>query len=274
MAFGVRAYDIPSVRSYQHAKDMFEKLTPIRGGDQSVRRFVRRNDRVKLLKQEIVEGIETYVFSYYQSDLVRMYPTHMEISLCGWFTNSTFEFIYGLTNLSISTPHLSKLIPAGFSGLDAGFQATVNGYPINVHDTYKFGYDGHPIEGQQFAKAVKYRVNRKRMNEARAPYKPFKTYATAMAGLIDVTNDEIREDMEKRARDLQWFRNFDMHALDEANYWNAFCILASDAIQVSWSWNGYHSSRETVLSVKRMHAKLDNFIKSHNQDVLDAVPLN
>jgi hypothetical protein len=264
MAFSVRHWDIPAIRSYDEAKDKFHKDTPIRGGDQSIRRFVSRTDKTKWLKHEIIDGVDVYKAGLHESWLVAFYPTHYEITMGGWGTASTINFIRGVTGVWVQRLRTADYIPKGFN-LDIPAGYTYRDYPINGWERYKFGYDHTPLEPEKHPKLVKYKVNRKRMNEVRKVAKPFYEYIDAMHNL---TGDTISEDID-------WshpYRNtatLISYIEDQDKWWEMFEVL---------SWQTQERYYDYALrkpmykrNVANMKQCIDNALKESAPHVLDVV---
>jgi len=280
MSFAVSSYDMPYVGSYSDAETLFNKLTPIRGGDQNVRRFVKRTDRAKILKQEFDNGVEVYAFYYYRTPVAKYYPTHIEIYMGGWNSDSTRNIISGLTGLYVRSARSSDYIPAGFRDRpsDLEVQVFVNDYPIRTSERYKFGYDGKPLEGQELAKVRKYVVNRSRMNEVRKQYKPFIEYMKVMTPMIDIENDNVAEGIFAEAnrdytpRGMSKVLNL---ACDEKTYWNAFTVMVTKFHGYRWLYNqGTGYSRKRALDINVLLREFDKALKQENHHVLDVVEVN
>lgn len=259
MAFHIDTYYIPRIYGYGYAKELFEKTTPIRGGDQSMRRLAKRNDATKWLKHEILDGVDVYIAGLHNTDVITYYPTHYEIHMGGWDSISTRLFIEAITCNRCASVKLRDYIPAGFRDLN---DATVlyDGYPITAKGRYKFSYDDKPLS--DLPSLQKYKVNRKRMNEVRALAKPFYSYMQTMAGLSP-------EEMEQM--NVPWRGTLDIveHLQDEDKWWALFQYLSWHSRIAHWSTG----NRITyVRSLKVMRNSVENALKGKfAEEVLEAV---
>ena len=99
MGFHINVYNMPRIETYEQAKHEFDSRKVVRGENQSVRRLGDRYEKEKWLRQEIKDGIEVYIAGYYDTDLIRYYPTHKEITLGGYPSRSTEYFVYYVGNV-------------------------------------------------------------------------------------------------------------------------------------------------------------------------------
>lgn len=276
MAFSITSNDVPYVGSYEAAKRMFTNLTPIRGGDVNVKRFVNRSDRSKLLKLEYEDDVEVYSYIYYQTPVVKYYPTYIEIYLGGWSSQSTIGFLSGVTGFNARNATLTEALPAGFRGANVTLEvdAFFNGYPIKSNERYQFTYDGTPVEGQELPVNKKYVVNKARMKAVREQYKPFKQYIHAMTPMIDMSNDEIVSDIFQEARTVYPRMREVLKAIDDNDYWRAFQLLAYEAHDTHWGFDasGVHGIHRS-LNASRLYRRVETEVKQHHSEVLDEVVL-
>ncbi len=186
MAFHIDTYHIPRIYGYDHAKRSFDSITPIRGGDQSVRRLGKRSDANKWLKHEIREGVDVFIAGLHSTDVVTFYPSHYEIYMGGWDSQSTMMFIEAVTGNRCKSVQKKDYIPSGFPDINEA-RVLYNGNPIYASTRYKFDYDDKPLS--ELPTLQKYKVNRKKMSEVRKIAKPFLQYMNAIGSL----SDEVHE---------------------------------------------------------------------------------
>jgi hypothetical protein len=268
MAYHIDKQHLPRIYNYQDAKDLFERITPIRGGDQSLRRIAKRNDASKWLEHEVVDGIDIYTAGLHRSGLISYYPTHYEITMDGWGSMSTMLYITAVTGRVCTGIPTRDYIPQGFSEslMEASF--SYNGYPIHTSGTYKFDYDNKPLDLDAHPKLVKYKVNRKRMNEVRRMAKPFYEYVDAMNNLMDA-------DMNTGGRDNHWdspYRNTAHMIADIENqdkWWEMFQCLAWQTQSSKYDFD--LGKMVYTRNIGAMKHKIDIELKYNSPHVLDAV---
>lgn len=268
MAFHIDTHHLPRIYSYQDAKDLFDRLTPIRGGDQSLRRIAKRNDASKWLEHEIKDGIDIYTAGLHNSGLVKFYPTHYEITMDGYGTTSTMLFISAITGRTCTGISPRAYIPQGFSDSLMEAAHSYAGYPIHTSGTYRFDYDHKPLDLDAHPKLVKYKVNRKRMNEVRRVAKPFYEYVEAMNNLMDA-------DMNSFGRDNYWdspYRNT-AHMIanieNQDKWWEMFQCLAWQTQSSRYDFD--LGKMVYTRSIGAMKHKIDAELKYNSPHVLDAV---
>ena len=267
MGFHIDSSVLPRIYDYNHARDMFNNITPIRGGDQSVRRIGRRSDATKWLRHEIRDGVDVFIAGLHHSNIVEYYPTHYELSMCGWNTQSTQLFIHAITGRGCYAIRLSEFIPRGFRA-DINADATYNGYAIRANGDYKFDYDNKPLQEMPVVK--KYRVNRKRMNEVRKVAKPFYEYIDAMHNLapdgVAEHNNTVQSYWRSPYRSGQLVLE---HLNNRDEWWNMFeCINGLTQAR--------HYDYKTGLmtyhrNVKAMKDWVEVVLKVNSPHVLDEV---
>lgn len=263
MAFHIDANVLPRIHGYNHARELFNSIPPIRGGDQSVRRIGKRSDATKWLRLEIRDGVDVFVAGFHHSNIVEFYPTHYNISMCGYNTISTQLYITAITGHGCYNVRSSELVPRGFSA-DVNADATYNGYPIYANSRYEFDYSDKPMQTMPVLK--KYKVNRKRMNEVRKTAKPFYEYIEAMSNLmgeeIDNETNYWQSEYRNPSRAVHDLPNKDV-------WWDMFNSVA-------WSTQSRHYDYKTgkqhyYRNVKTMKEWIDNALKAENPQVLDVV---
>ena len=258
MAFHIEASHLPRIYGYNHAKEVFNKIEPIRGGDQSVRRIGKRNDATKWLKHEIRDGVDVYIAGLHYTGVVTFYPSHYEIYMCGWNTMSTQIFIHAITGNHCYNVRKSDLVPSGFH-VDLPADVWYDGKPMDSSERYKFDYEDNPL--QEMPKVVKYRVNRKRMNEVRKIAKPFYQYMETMHNITPI--DDIQEMGRWAHMSLDLFKN---SLTDESKWWELFQYVANKS---------YVRHYMNVWEYERNLTGMKNFIekelKANSPEVLEPV---
>lgn len=273
MSYHIDKQHLPRIYNYQDAKDLFDRLTPIRGGDQSLRRIAKRNDASKWLEHEIVDGVDIYTAGLHRSGLISYCPTHYEITMDGWGSMSTMLFITAVTGKLCTGIPTRDYIPQGFPAdlLEASF--SYNGYPIDTSGTYKFDYDDKPLDLDAHPKLVKYKVNRKRMNEVRKVAKPFYEYIDAMSNLLD---SNIRDVDDVNANRTNYWDNPYRNTAkviadieDQDKWWDMFQCLSW---QTQDSKYDYASGKMVYTrNIGAMKYKIEAELKYNSPHVLDAV---
>ena len=164
MGFHINVHNMPRIETYEQAKREFDSRKVVRGENQSVRRLGDRYEKEKWMRKEIQDGIEVYIAGYYDTDLIRFYPTHKEITLGGYPSTSTEYFVNYIGSLSLRSFEHKEYVPAPFtkSPLVANSDIVCSvGYHdsyINAYDWYKFDYDNKPIS-DNFLKPKKYKFD-------------------------------------------------------------------------------------------------------------------
>jgi len=192
MAFSIDTHNLHYLPNYEAAVKEFEKLTPIRGGDKSVRRIAKRNDDTKLLIEEIRDGVRVYKARLWRTTLIGYYPTHYEISIGGWPTMSTFKFLNTVSPSQIHTESQRAYVPQDFSVEESpkGYHYYA-GVPVTSTQVFKFAYGTNkPLEPERHPVYKKYKINRKALNAVYKEYRPFMAYAKTMLGLMDTSSDD------------------------------------------------------------------------------------
>jgi hypothetical protein len=267
MAFHIDANVLPRIHGYNHARELFNSITPIRGGDQSVRRIGKRNDATKWLKHEIRDGVEVFVAGFHHSNIVEFYPTHYNISMCGYNTLSTQLFIRAITGKGCYGVRSSELVPRGFSA-NVNADATYDGYAVYANERYKFDYLDKPM--QEMPKLKKYKVNRKRMNELRKIAKPFYEYIDVMHNLAPDGVDEHNNTVQGYWRSPYRSERLLLENLNNRDeWWNMFECL--NGITQARRYDYKTGIMTYHRSVKAMKHKLDSALKANNPQVLDEV---
>jgi len=269
MGFHINVWNMPRIETYAMAKKEFQSRTAVRGENQSVRRLGDRYEKEKWLRQEIQEGVEVYIAGYYNTDLVRFYPTHQEITLGSYPSNSTQLFVEYIGGHNLYAFEHKKYVPTPFtrspnvknSQIECSVWIGNDNYYMNAHDWYAISYDSKPLYPEQFEKAVKYGFDVRQMKELRLPYKKLLKYADTMLKL----NSEGIENDEKLSEQVSVYRDriLDLFADEDKTYLSYYHLLRQCQHH---KWNGKeYDTRCNIGMIKRY---LDKQIKLENPQVL------
>jgi hypothetical protein len=270
MGFHINVYNMPRINDYKHAKEIFNSKTAVRGESQSVRRLGDRYEKEKWLRQEIQDGIEVYIAGYYDTDLVRFYPTHKEITLGGYPSTSTEYFVGYIGGLSLYPFEHKKYVPAPFtrSPLVKNNQIECSVYLhgehryMNSSDWYSIGYDNKPIYPEQFEKAVEYKFDASQMRELRKPFKDTLKYIDTILKLNNNTGMENDKELDNKVR--AYGDNILNLLVDGGNRYLAMYYLCRRTQHQRWNSNGY----EHHVNIGMIKRYVDKMIKLDNPQVL------
>ena len=192
MAFSIDTHNLPWIPNYEAAVKEFEKHTPIRGGDKSVRRIANRKDDTKLLIEEIRDGVRVYKARLWRTDLIVYYPTHYEISMGGWATMSTFKFLNTVSPSRLHAESDRLYVPQDFvTDFNRHGYYYYADVPVTSNEVFKFAYGTNkPLEPERHPVYKRYMINRKALNAVYKDYRPFMAYAKTMLGLMDTSSDD------------------------------------------------------------------------------------
>ena len=260
---------MPRIETYDKAKEVFESKTAVRGENQSVRRIGDRYEREKWLRQEILDGIEVYTAGYYDTDLVRFYPTHKEITLGSYPSSSTQYFVEYISGLGLYPFEHKRYVPAPFTRsplvknhqIECFINQRGDKFYMNASDWYKLDYHNEPINPEQFEAPVKYGFDVRQMKELRLPYKKLLKYADTMLKL----NSEGIENDEKLSEQVSVYRDriLDLFADEDKTYLSYYHLLRQCQHH---KWNGKeYDTRCNIGMIKRY---IDKQIKLENPQVL------
>ena len=277
MGFHINVYNMPRIENYAEAKGEFESRTAVRGGDQSVRRIGDRYEKEKWLRKDILDGIEVYTAGYYDTDLVRFYPTHKEITLGNYPSISTQYFVNWIGGVHISEFEHKRYVPAPFTRSPLVKNNQIKGciygwLYINAHDWYKFGYDNKPIDKDQFETPVKYRFDASQMRELRLPYKKLLKYADTMLKLTNNEGVEKDEELSKQLAEYnlhEYSKNLLRLCADEDKTHLAYYYMLTQCQHSVWQgYNGNSSNYKYACNIGIFKRYLDRHIKIENPQVL------
>ena len=269
MGFHINVWNMPRIETYDKAKEVFESKTAVRGENQSVRRIGDRYEREKWLRQEILDGIEVYTAGYYDTDLVRFYPTHKEITLGSYPSSSTQYFVEYISGLGLYPFEHKRYVPAPFTRsplvknhqIECFINQRGDKFYMNASDWYKLDYHNEPINPEQFEAPVKYGFDVRQMKELRLPYKKLLKYADTMLKL----NSEGIENDEKLSEQVSVYKDrvLDLFADEDKTYLSYYHLLRQCQHH---KWNGKeYDTRCTIGMIKRY---IDKQIKLENPQVL------
>jgi hypothetical protein len=269
MGFHINVWNMPRIETYDKAKEVFESKTAVRGENQSVRRIGDRYEREKWLRQEILDGIEVYTAGYYDTDLVRFYPTHKEITLGGYPSTSTNYFVGYISGHYITEFEHKRYVPAPFTRSPMVKNHQIEGYTsigsevyfINAKDWYAITYDEKPLNPEQFEKPVKYRFDASQMRELRLPYKKLLKFADT---ILKLNTDGFENDEELSQLAYEYKNKLDLFADEEQTYLS-FYHLVRQTQHSRWTGSGGYVSYVNIGMIKRY---IDKMIKLENPQVL------
>ena len=271
MGFHINVYSMPRIQDYKHAKEIFNSKTVVRGENQSVRRLGDRYEKEKWLRQEILDGIEIYVAGYYDTDLVRFYPTHKEITLGGYPSQSTQYFVEYIAGLGLYQFEHKRYVPAPFTRsplvknnhIECFINKLGDRFYMNAHDWYKLNYTNDPINPEQFEKPVKYRFDASQMRELRKPYKDLLKYIDTILKLNDNTGMETDKEMGDK---IDAYGDDKLEMLrDDNNRYLAMYYLCKRTQRWQYFYNSNSVPRVNIGQIKRY---VDKMIKLENPQVL------
>ena len=264
MAFYIDTAPIRRIPNYTSAKEWFEYLTPVRGGDQSVRRIGNRKDDTKWLKHELRDGVDVYVAGFHSTELITYYPTHYKLSMRGWVSTSTRLFVEAVMGVSVHNLNEREYVPQGFT-MPFDWNIWYNHYPIVSSKVYEFDYDHKPLTAIE--QPVKYKVNRKRMNEVRKVAKPFYTYIDTMHNLMD----DPKEGHKSRPDTKYSHASVDVFVADlpdQEAWWDMFQALSFMTEGRKWV---YGTGSVHYRQPKAMKQVIERALKATSNHVLDVV---
>ena len=272
MGFHINVWNMPRIETYDRAKEVFASKTAVRGENQSVRRLGDRYEKEKWLRQEIQEGVEVYIAGYYNTDLVRFYPTHQEITLGGYPSASTQYFVEYIGGHNLSAFEHKKYVPTPFtrspyvknSQIECSVWIGNDNYYMNAHDWYAVSYDNKPLYPEKFEKAVKYKFDASQMRELRLPYKKLLKYADTM---LKLSGEGVTRDDKLNEEISQYKNKLDLYA-DEDKTYQAYYHIVLQCQHHKWSGNYPNHKEVTYCNIGMIKRYLDKQIKLENPQVL------
>lgn len=277
MGFHINVYNMPRIDNYAEAKQEFESRKVIRGGDQSVRRLGDRYEKEKWIRKDMLDDIEVYTAGYYNTDLVRFYPTHKEITLGGYPSMSTQYFVNWIGGIHLDEFEHKRYVPAPFTRSplvkNGQIECCIYGWLyINANDWYKFGYDNKPIDENQFEQPVRYKFDAKQMRELRLPYKKLLKYADTMLKLTNNEGVENDAELNKQTEEYklqEYSENMLRLCADEDKTNLAYYSVLRQCQHSVWQgYNGSSSNYKYACNIGIFKRYLDKLIKLENPQVL------
>ena len=272
MGFHINVYNMPRIETYEQAKHEFNSRKVVRGENQSVRRLGDRYEKEKWLRQEIHDGIEVYIAGYYDTDLIRYYPTHKEVTLGSYPSRSTEYFVYYVGNVYLRDFEHKEYVPSPFTHspmlkntqIECSLHLNGDIYYMNARDWYKISYDNKAIEPDKFEKAVKYKFDASQMRELRKPLKKLIKYADTMLKISDegLAKDEEMEKQLSHIKDKE--DELALFADEDKTYLSYYYIVRKCQHQI-WLGNGKYKYTLNIGIFKRC---IDKIIKLANPQVL------
>ena len=269
MGFHINVYNMPRIETYDEAKKVFNSKTLVRGEQKSIRRLGDRYEKEKWIRQEMQDGVESYVAGYYNTDLVRFYPTHKEITLGGYPSTSTQYFVEYIGRVSLNIFEHKQYVPAPFTRSpmvkNNQIECFINNmsgiYFMNADTWYKFDYKNVALDPSQFETPFKYKFDASQMRELRMPYKTLLKYIDTM---LKLSNEGVETDKVLDNQVREWEGNKLHFLAQESNMYLAYYHLLRQTQHIRWSGNKqvYYSN---IAMIKRY---LDKLIKLSNPQVL------
>jgi hypothetical protein len=271
MGFHINVYTMSRIDDYKHAKEIFNNKTAVRGENQSVRRLGDRYEKEKWLRQEIIDGIEVYIAGYYDTDLVRFYPTHKEITLGRYPSRSTQFFVEYIGGVNLYDFEHKDYVPAPFTRhpmvknnqIECVVDLDRERYYINARDWYAITYDNKPIYPEQFEKPVRYCFDASQMRELRKPYKDTIKYIDSLLKLNNNTGMEKEKELEDKV-DAYGDNKLEILLNDDDRYL-AMYFLCQRTQHHRWVSSGHYDKTVNIGMIKRY---VDKLIKLENPQVL------
>lgn len=269
MGFHINVYNMPRIETYDEAKKVFNSKTLVKGEQKSIRRLGDRYEKEKWIRQEMQDGVESYVAGYYNTDLVRFYPTHKEITLGGYPSTSSQYFVGYISGHNITDFEHKSYVPAPFTRSPMVKNNQIEGYLslgseiycINANDWYAITYDRKPLNPEQFETPVKYKFDASQMRELRLPYKKLLKFADT---ILKLNTDGFENDEELSQLAYEYKNKLDLFADEEQTYLS-FYHLVRQTQHSRWTGSGGYVSYVNIGMIKRY---IDKMIKLENPQVL------
>jgi hypothetical protein len=269
VGFHINVYNMPYIETYEQAKEVFNSKTLVRGEQKSIRRLGGRYEKEKWIRQEMQDGIEYYVAGYYNTDLVRFYPTHKEITLGSYPSLSTQYFVERIGRVGLYPFEHKRYVPAPFTRspmvknhhIECFINQLGDKFYMNAHDWYKLDYSGKPLDEGQYEKPIKYKFDASHMRGLRTPYKSLLKYIDT---LIKLGNAGVEYDTKLSEQIPDSYESILEFMKHESNMYASYYYLVRQTQHRVYHREGnkYHV---TIGMVKRY---LDKMIKLENPQVL------
>lgn len=269
MGFHINEYSMPRLGTYEEAKNHYNNKAPVRGENKSIRRLGDRYAREKWLRQEIKDGVEVYIAGYYNTDLVRFYPTHKEITLGGFPSYSTKRFVERIASICLVEFDHKRYVPAPFTrqpnvvNNEIECNLSLNGYHcMDAYTWYRIEYD-HSTDEEQYIKPKKFKVDTKQMRELRKPYRTLIKYIDT---IIKLGNAGVESDQKLSEQIPEGHgRILEMMKHESNMYLAQYYLIRQTQHRIYWNAGTGDKFHVTIGMVKRF---LDKLIKLENPQVL------
>ena len=269
MGFHINVYNMPRIETYEDAKKAFNSKTLVRGEQKSIRRLGDRYEKEKWIRQEMQDGIESYVAGYYNTDLVRFYPTHKEITLGGYPSTSTQYFVEYIGRVTLNMFEHKRYVPAPFTRSpmvkNNQIECFINNmsgmYYMNADTWYKFDYKNVGLDKSQFETPVKYKFDATQMRELRKPYKNLLKYIDT---LLKLNNEGIEKDNDIDNQIRAYEGGILEFLAQESNMYQGYYHLVNRTQSYRW----VNSNRIYYSNMGMIKRYLDKLIKLSNPQVL------
>jgi hypothetical protein len=278
MGFHINVYNMPRIETYDRAKEEFDSRKVVRGESQSVRRLGDRYEKEKWIRKDMLDGIEVYVAGYYDTDLVRFYPTHKEITLGGYPSLSTEYFVWYISGHSLRGFEHKYYVPSPFTRspmvknhqIECEVWVGNERYFMNARDWYAISYDNKALYPEQFEKAVKYKFDASQMRELRKPYKTFLKYADTM---LKLSNGEGMFNDEKLSEQVHEYTSRGTEGVsqlcaNEDKTYLAYYHALRQCQHTKWVGNYPNHKEVYYCNIGIIKRWLDKIIKLENPQVL------
>ena len=269
MGFHINVYNMPRIETYDEAKKVFNSKTLVKGEQKSIRRLGDRYEKEKWIRQEMQDGVESYVAGYYNTDLVRFYPTHKEITLGGYPSTSTQYFVEYIGRVSLNLFEHKRFVPTPYTRSPMVKNNQIECYLVvmgarkhmNASDWYRLNYDNIPLNEEQFETPVNYKFDAGQMRELRLPYKTLLKYIDTMLKL----NNEGMETNKVLDNEIRGWEGNKLHCLaQESNMYQSYYYLVNRTQTYRWA----NSNRVYYSNMGMIKRYLDKLIKLSNPQVL------
>jgi len=278
VGFHINVYNMRRIGNYTEAQEYFKSTKAVRGENQSVRRLGDRYEKEKWLRQEIQDGVEVYVAGYYDTDLVRYYPTHKEITLGGYPSTSTLFFVEYMGSTNLHAFEHKRYVPAPFTRSpmvkNNQIECYINNrhgrYDMNAYDWYKLDYENKPLDENQFETPVKYKFDASQMRELRKPYKKLLKYADTM---LKLNNEGVENDDElnKQMLPLTQYTGtegvLEMLADEDKTYLSYYYVVKHTQHR-HWVGSGGTNNYKYHVNIGMVKRWIDKMLKLENPQVL------
>jgi len=224
---------IPRVRTYAHARKIFDNTVPIRGRAEEVKPLGRRRDVntywCRMTKDESIE------FVLYRTPVITFKPDgDIVIQTNGYSTISTHEFI-------------NHVLPVSCRGQRSNTVLSIGGnkYIVPKNQAMTMRMVNGTLTVPEPIDTYEYRLDRKAAKDVRAKYKDFYTYANSMVKIRSVIQEP-----------RQWARSQTPYPVVEFNPQEFIDMLGYELHLVT----GDKRVKRTFVNIHERKAELDFYI--------------